>query len=80
MLWRRVGNDAVAEIEHERRVPQQIENFAHPPLKMRSAGKQEERIEVARFAFAREPRPNSLRSSKGLRHRLAHEPGRRVRS
>ena len=47
MFWRRVGNDAVAEIEHERRVPQQIENFAHAPLKMRSAGKQEERIEIA---------------------------------
>ena len=29
------------------RVPQQVENFAHPPLKMRSAGKQEQRIEIA---------------------------------
>ena len=47
MLWRGVGNDAVSEIEHERRVPQQIENFAHAPLKMGSAGKQEERIEIA---------------------------------
>ena len=47
MFWRRVGNDAVAEIEHERRLPQQVENFAYPPLKMRSAGKQEEWIEVA---------------------------------
>ena len=47
MLWRRVGNDAVAEIEHERRVPQQIENFAHAPLKMRAAGKQQQRIEIA---------------------------------
>ena len=47
MLRRRVGQDAVAEIEHEGRVPQQVENFAHPPLKMRSAGEQEERIEIA---------------------------------
>ena len=47
MLWEGVGNDAVSEIEHERRVPQQIENFAHAPLKMGSTGKQEERIEIA---------------------------------
>ena len=52
MLRRRVGQNAVAEIEHEGRVPQQVENFAHPPLKMRSAGKQEERIEVALYRHA----------------------------
>ena len=65
MLERRLGDDAVAEIEDEGAGPQQVEDLAHPPLEMRSAGEQQR---ADRDCPAPAARPASSSRMTGERH------------